>query len=78
MQGTYLAIERMSPRKGGKGGLIINVASLSGNFHVILSKLLLFTGLFDPPYQDWAPYFVTKHGVVTFGKALTNDGSLFK
>ena len=30
IEGTFLAIEHMSERKGGQGGTVINVASFGG------------------------------------------------
>ena len=42
MEGTELALERMSLDKGGRGGLIVNTASLAGigrQIPVILSSL---------------------------------------
>jgi len=33
MIGTYLALDKMSKSKGGRGGHIINVASVAGNIY---------------------------------------------
>ena len=30
IEGTYLALEYMSTKKGGKGGIVINTASIAG------------------------------------------------
>ena len=30
MYGTYTAVDYMSPKKGGRGGVIVNVASMAG------------------------------------------------
>ena len=45
MEGTELALERMSLDKGGRGGLIVNTASLAGigrQIPVILSSLFSY------------------------------------
>lgn len=57
--GTELAVDRMDIRKGGKGGLIVNTASLAG-IGIGMSR-------------ESASYFIAKHGVVsltrTYGQA---------
>ena len=40
IEGTFLAIEHMSERKGGHGGTVINVASFGGGLET--SKTILF------------------------------------
>ena len=35
MQGTYTAIQHMSTQNGGKGGVVVNVASLAGTCRLI-------------------------------------------
>ena len=60
MAGTYLAMDRMSLKNGGSGGLIINTASLAGI-------------VFGDGSKDLAQlnsYFVAKHGVVALTRAL--------
>ena len=71
MTGVELALERMSTAKGGKGGLVVNTASLAG----------LVT---DDPFVRWSmpnktqadmilgsyPYFVSKCGVVALTRSL--------
>ena len=36
IEGTYLAMEYMSTRKGGKGGIVINTASTAGTSLMII------------------------------------------
>ena len=36
IEGTYLAMEYMSTRKGGKGGIVINTASIAGTSLMII------------------------------------------
>jgi len=57
MEGTEVALEHMSLEKGGRGGLIVNTASLAG----IVSAL----------DGEAASYFVAKHGVVALTRALS-------
>lgn len=54
MHSTYIAIERMSVEKGGKGGIIANVASIAGLDY-----------LFNAP-----AYTATKHAIIGFTRAL--------
>ena len=56
ISGTELAMDRMDQSKGGKGGLIINTASLAG-IGIGLSR-------------ESASYFIAKHGVVTLTRTL--------
>lgn len=56
MEGTEVALERMSLDKGGRGGLIVNTASLAGIVSAIDGEA--------------ASYFVAKHGVVALTRAL--------
>merc|ERR550519_168865 len=73
MTGTELALERMSIANGGKGGLIVNTASMAG----------VTT---DDPSMWWQdneeaaaaaiggyPYVVSKHGVVALTRGLGQD-----
>jgi len=62
MAGTYMAMERMSLKNGGSGGLIINTASLAGILFGDGSKELAQVN----------SYFVAKHGVVALTRALGN------
>ena len=71
MTGVDLALERMSTAKGGRGGLVVNTASVAG----------LVT---DDPFVRWSmpnktqadmilgsyPYFVSKCGVVALTRSL--------
>lgn len=57
MEGTELALERMSLDKGGRGGLIVNTASLAG---IVAST-----------EAEAACYFIAKHGVVQLTRALS-------
>ncbi|XP_078071234.1 15-hydroxyprostaglandin dehydrogenase [NAD(+)] [Mustelus asterias] len=54
IRGTYLALEYMSRENGGKGGVIVNMASLSGLF----------------PSAHGPVYTATKHGVVGFTRSI--------
>jgi len=56
MAGTELAMNRMDMREGGKGGLIVNTASLAG----------IVTGF----SRESASYFAAKHGVVSLTRTL--------
>lgn len=40
IRGTYLAMEHMSKLSGGRGGVIINTASMAGKAHVLSAELL--------------------------------------
>ncbi|XP_055488279.1 15-hydroxyprostaglandin dehydrogenase [NAD(+)]-like [Leucoraja erinacea] len=54
IRGTYLALEHMNKLSGGKGGIIVNVASLAGIY----------------PAPHGPVYTATKHGVVGFTRAI--------
>lgn len=56
ISGSELAMDRMDLRNGGRGGLIINTASLAG----IASAMS----------RESASYFIAKHGVVSLTRAL--------
>ena len=56
LNGTYLAFDKMSRAKGGKGGVIISTASLAG---CVGSNEL-----------ESSPYFIAKHAVVAMTKSL--------
>ena len=58
MAGTYLAMDRMSIKNGGSGGLIINTASIAG----------VFFGDGGKEMAEASSYFVAKHGVVALTK----------
>jgi 15-hydroxyprostaglandin dehydrogenase (NAD) len=64
MAGTYLAMDRMSLKSGGSGGLIINTASLAG----------LIFGDGGKEMAEGDSYFVAKHGVVALTRALGVKG----
>ncbi|XP_072446280.1 15-hydroxyprostaglandin dehydrogenase [NAD(+)]-like [Chiloscyllium punctatum] len=55
IKGTYLGIQHMSKETGGKGGVIVNIASLAG----------LIPFLFGPVYS------ASKYGVVGFTASLS-------
>lgn len=40
IEGTFLAIEHMSERKGGQGGTVINVASFGGGLETGMIAIL--------------------------------------
>lgn len=52
---TYLALEYMNKLKGGRGGVIVNTASLAGL----------------GPFMSCPVYTATKHGVVGFTRAMS-------
>ena len=56
MHGTNLANERLTHKKGGKGGIVINTASVAG--------------LMPCKDDSYVPYFVSKHGVVALTRAF--------
>ncbi|XP_043560527.1 15-hydroxyprostaglandin dehydrogenase [NAD(+)] isoform X1 [Chiloscyllium plagiosum] len=60
IRGTYLALEYMSKENGGKGGVIVNMASLAGLF----------------PAAHGPVYTATKHGVVGFTRAIAATSKL--
>lgn len=70
MAGTYLALDRMSKANGGRGGLIVNTASIAGILYG--SEPSLVTWKRDAELAEANPYFVAKHGVVTLTRALSN------
>ena len=82
IEGTYLALEYMSTKNGGKGGIVINTASLGGSPPLSLSSNLYhvcsFICLGIDPGPSAPVYCATKHGVVGFTKSLkgraTSDG----
>merc|ERR1711915_1046003 len=57
-----MAIDRMSLKNGGSGGIIINTASVAG----------IFFGDGKKEFSEAYSYFVAKHGVVALTKALGN------
>jgi len=66
MTGTYLAMERMSKKNGGSGGLIINTASAAGIIFADGTKEL----------RDAESYFIAKHGVVALTRSLASQSVL--
>ncbi|XP_070839375.1 15-hydroxyprostaglandin dehydrogenase [NAD(+)]-like isoform X1 [Chaetodon trifascialis] len=54
IRGTYLALEHMSKLSGGRGGVIVNTASLAG----------------VGPLMSCPVYTATKHGVVGFTRTM--------
>jgi len=60
MAGTELALERMGLDKGGKGGLVVNTASLAG----------IVPGWTRESYS----YFAAKHAVVSITRTLGSAG----
>ena len=84
IEGTYLAIEYLSTKKGGKGGVVINMASLAGilkyatrthtrahthtHTHILSLSNIIPIGVYSVPR---APvYCATKHAVVGFTRSL--------
>ena len=65
LEATYIVMEKMDKSKGGKGGLIVNTASIAG--------------LFYSPVQSSTPldaYYASKHAVVGLTKALSDEDVL--
>lgn len=60
IRGTYLALQHMNALTGGRGGVIVNTASMAG-----LSPLL-----------SCPAYTATKHGVVGFTRAMAAASSV--
>ncbi|XP_030294908.1 15-hydroxyprostaglandin dehydrogenase [NAD(+)] [Sparus aurata] len=60
IRGTYLAFEHMNKLKGGRGGVIINTASMAGL----------------GPLPSCPVYTATKHGVVGFTRAMAANSAL--
>ncbi|XP_042355005.1 15-hydroxyprostaglandin dehydrogenase [NAD(+)] [Plectropomus leopardus] len=60
IRGTYLALEHMSKLSGGRGGVIINTASMAGL----------------GPLPSCPVYTSTKHGVIGFTRAMAIASSL--
>ncbi|XP_051876059.1 LOW QUALITY PROTEIN: 15-hydroxyprostaglandin dehydrogenase [NAD(+)]-like [Pristis pectinata] len=60
IRGTYLALDYMSKQNGGKGGIIVNIASLAGIY----------------PAPHGPVYTATKHGVVGFSRAIAATSKL--
>lgn len=81
VRGTYLALDHMKKDKGGKGGVIVNVASLAGllnNLKELHHKqkrkqilcILCISTLGLGPLFPTPVYTATKHGVVGFTRAM--------
>jgi len=74
--GTRLAIQEMI--KHGKGGAIVNVASLAGlvrfhTLHLTTSIAWRLTPSLSQYPQEWSPvYSLTKSGVVMLGRSLAH------
>jgi len=66
MTGTYLAMQRMSKKNGGSGGLIINTASAAGIIFADGTKEL----------KNAESYFIAKHGVVALTRSLASESVL--
>ncbi|XP_067885414.1 15-hydroxyprostaglandin dehydrogenase [NAD(+)]-like isoform X2 [Heterodontus francisci] len=60
IRGTYIALEYMSKEHGGKGGVIVNMASLAGIY----------------PAPHGPVYTATKHGVIGFTRAIAATSKL--
>lgn len=41
IRGTYLALEHMSKLSGGRGGVIVNTASMAGKAHNVLHNVFV-------------------------------------
>jgi len=73
MTGTELALERMSTANGGKGGLIVNTASLAGVTTDDPSMWWLDSKKASAAAIGGYPYVVSKHGVVALTRGLGQD-----
>lgn len=83
VRGTYLALDHMKKQNGGKGGVIINIASLAGSkIHLNYQNNIIIKCITPERFRfnvcvsglgplPSAPiYTATKHGVVGFTRAL--------
>ena len=75
MEAAELVLDRMSLSNGGKGGLLVNTASLAGvadGLTKIFSTLIFFPKVYNLLYlgivpgwvRDTHSYFASKHAVV--------------
>ncbi len=73
MEGTYLGLEYMSDKKGGRGGAIINVASFGGRplQFIVVPNHHQKTFLGIVPMLFSPAYCASKFGVVGFSRSLT-------
>ena len=70
MEGTHMAVEFMSSSRGGRGGVVINVASMGGRSLLVEEKNSpCSAGILPMPY---APnYSASKFGIVGFTRSMT-------
>ena len=70
MEGTHMAVEFMSSSRGGRGGVVINVASMGGRSLLVEETISLCSaGILPMPY---APnYSASKFGIVGFTRSMT-------
>ncbi|XP_077985235.1 15-hydroxyprostaglandin dehydrogenase [NAD(+)]-like [Glandiceps talaboti] len=57
IKGTYLAMDHMGVKNGGKGGVVINTASVIGLV----------------PFPFLPVYSTTKHGIICFTRSVANE-----
>ena len=74
MESTYLAVEFMSNARGGRGGVVINVASMGGElqlqYHMYYTvSIYIIVGIFPMPFAP--SYCASKHGIVGFTRSMT-------
>ncbi|KAM7398373.1 hypothetical protein PAMA_006329 [Pampus argenteus] len=60
IRGTYLALEHMNKLTGGRGGIVVNIASMAG----------------IGPFPSCPVYTATKNGVVGFTRAIAAAGTM--
>ena len=77
MESTYLAVESMSHARGGRGGVVINVASMGGKlqlyyYNIFMYSVHLYTNIVGIFPMSFAPnYCASKHGIVGFTRSMT-------
>ena len=79
MEAAELVLDRMSLANGGKGGLLVNTASLAGFFHSwsTFANSSSYKGIVPGWVQNLHSYFASKHAVVSMTRTLGSD-NVFK
>ena len=79
MEAAELVLDRMSLANGGKGGLLVNTASLAGFFHCwsTFANSSSYKGIVPGWVQNLHSYFASKHAVVSMTRTL-GSANVFK